>query len=274
MIILILFFLGLCFGSFVNALVWRLRKQATTKKKAQKNKYSITKGRSMCVSCGHELAAKDLLPVISWVMLHGKCRYCSKPIPWQYPLVELATAILFVSLYIFWPDNLNSTASKVDLIAWIIASVGLMALFIYDLRYMILPNKIIFPLMGLAVVNLLLQSLITSDHKLLLSATFGVIAGGGLFYVLFQVSRGTWIGGGDVKLGFLLGLLLADPVMALLMLFVASVLGSIFSLILVGKKGVNIKTKIPFGPFLIAAAIIAKLLGQNLIDWYNSLFIY
>lgn len=228
----------------------------------------------MCVSCGHELAAKDLIPVFSWVMLRAKCRYCSKPISWQYPLVELATAILFVSLYIFWPDNLSDSASKIDLITWIIASVGLMALFVYDLRYMILPNKIIFPLGALALTSVLIQSLITTDYRLLVSATLGVLAGGGIFYVLFQVSRGTWIGGGDVKLGFLLGLLLADAALALLMLFIASVLGSVFSLILVAKKGANIKTKIPFGPFLITAAIITKLYGQNLIDFYNSLFIY
>lgn len=228
----------------------------------------------MCINCGHELAAKDLIPVVSWVILRGKCRYCRKPISWQYPLVELATALLFVALYVFWPDDLSSLANKIDLATWTIASIGLMALFVYDVRYMILPNKIIFPLTGLAVINVLAQAFIKTDYNVMLDSIFGVLAGGGLFYVLFQISNGAWIGGGDVKLGFLLGLLLADPVLALLMLFLASVLGSVFSLILVVKKGAGIKTKIPFGPFLIVAAIITKLFGQNLIDWYNSLFIY
>src|SRR5690606_19684146 len=112
-IIAALVILGLCLGSFVNALVFRLHMQmkASEKhrgKKVQKAKLSIVSGRSMCVHCHHELAWYDLIPVLSWLTLGGKCRYCHKPIAWQYPLVELATAALFALSYVYWPVNFST----------------------------------------------------------------------------------------------------------------------------------------------------------------------
>ena len=92
MVVVLLVLLGLCFGSFVNAFVWRFHMQASAKTKIAKAKYSIVRGRSVCVDCKHQLASKDLLPVVSWLALKGKCRYCKKPIHWQYPLIELITA--------------------------------------------------------------------------------------------------------------------------------------------------------------------------------------
>src|SRR3989344_6490262 len=131
MIVAILIVLGLAFGSFVNALVWRLHEQEErAKSKEQRRKkgkakntaklsshtsvlsskdLSILKGRSMCPSCKHGLAAKDLVPVLSWLTLRGKCRYCHKPISIQYPLVELITATLFVISYLLWPDVAHAT---------------------------------------------------------------------------------------------------------------------------------------------------------------------
>src|SRR3954465_436221 len=108
MIIAVLVVLGLCLGSFVNALVWRLHEQEEGgSKKAAAKKLSIIKGRSMCPHCKHALKPIDLIPVISWLSLRGKCRYCSKPISIQYPIVELSTALLFVVSYIWWPEPLG-----------------------------------------------------------------------------------------------------------------------------------------------------------------------
>src|SRR4051812_13278636 len=100
MIIAVLIVFGLCLGSFVNALVWRVHEQEAAKK--PNKKLSVLNGRSMCPHCEHELAAKDLIPVLSWLSLGGKCRYCHKPISKQYPLVELLTALLVVGSYIWW----------------------------------------------------------------------------------------------------------------------------------------------------------------------------
>ncbi len=276
MIIVALIFLGLCLGSFVNALVWRLHQQQLPKKKraASNKELSIATGRSMCPHCKHVLAWYDLLPVISWLSVSGKCRYCSKPIGWQYPIVELLTAVLFVWSYTAWDAFLNvGDQLHIGLFAlWLVSLVMLVALTVYDLRWMLLPNRIVFPLLGVAVVQVLLRSLDNGADEIL--SSFGaLLVAGGIFYILFQVSSGKWIGGGDVKLGFALGLLLGDPVLAFMMLFTASVLGLIVALPGVILRRTALSSKIPFGPYLILATIIVKLYGTGAWDWYQAYFL-
>src|SRR5262245_33007691 len=130
---IILTLLGLCLGSFVNALVWRIHE-------AHKgNKISIFTGRSQCPHCHHQLAAKDLVPVLSWLIIRGRCRYCGQPISKQYPLVELAMVAVFIVSYAYWPGGFYGTGAWVLLISWMAVSVGLLALLIYDLKWMLLP---------------------------------------------------------------------------------------------------------------------------------------
>lgn len=279
MIIVVLVLLGLSFGSFVNALVWRLRQQSLSSeqrergaRKAKKAELSISKGRSMCVHCGHTLKAIDLLPVVSWLSLGGKCRYCHRKVSWQYPLVELSTAGLFVSTYLLWP-NYVAGWEIVAFGLWLVSLTGFMALIVYDLRWMLLPNRIVFPLYGVAALFVLSRMAAEMSIAPLLSSLIGVLIGGGLFYLLFQVSQGRWIGGGDVKLGFLLGAIVGGPVQAVLVLFGASLLGTLITvpLMLSGRAGRH--TRIPFGPFLIAAAIFTQLFGVALTDWYSASFL-
>lgn len=144
MIIAVLVVWGLCLGSFVNALVWRLHEQA--KKQKKETTLSITKGRSMCPHCRHNLSWRDLIPVFSWLRLRGKCRYCKKPISGQYPLVELMTATLFVGSYLFWPLDLQAVGDWTHFGLWLVILTGFMALLVYDLKWMLLPNRIMYPL--------------------------------------------------------------------------------------------------------------------------------
>lgn len=265
MIILALILFGLAFGSFVNALVWRLYKQHKTKSKV--GKYSITKGRSMCVNCKHMLGAADLVPVFSWLALRGKCRYCHKPISAQYPLVELLTAGLFVASYIFWPNPITGLEIAV-FITWLAILVGLIALFVYDIKWMILPNRIVFALYGLGALFAglrLIQNHTAQDFMQLLLA---IIIGGGVFWLIYQISSGKWIGGGDVKLGFVLGALCGTLEKSFLMLFLASLLGLIYILPGMLASKVSKSSRIPFGPFLILATIIVVLFGGQIINWY------
>ncbi len=270
MIIGSLILVGLCFGSFVNALVWRVHKQSRSngsKSKTRDKKYSIVFGRSMCTHCSHELGVKDLLPVISWLALGGKCRYCKKQIHWQYPVVEALTAVLFVISYVFWPREL--TGYEIGLFGlWLVAIVGFMALIVYDLRWMLLPNRIVFPLYGVGLITVILRVLKDNSFEPLAMSLAGVLVGGGIFYILFEISKGRWIGGGDVKLGFLLGALVGTPVLAMFMLFLASSLGTLLALPLLATKKVGRGARIPFGPFLIIATLITVLFGQNIVDWY------
>ncbi len=271
MVVVLLVLLGLCFGSFVNAFVWRFHMQASAKTKIAKAKYSIVRGRSVCVDCKHQLASKDLLPVVSWLALKGKCRYCKKPIHWQYPLIELITAILFVASYLFWPNNLNSLVTVANFGLWLVLLVGFMFLVVYDLRWMILPNKVVLTL-GVVALLFVLSIVIDQGSRVILQAILGSIVGGGLFWLLFEVSKGRWIGGGDVKLGFVLGLLLASPLNAAIMLFVASLLGTIVSLPMMLGKKITPSTRIPFGPFLLVATVLVQLFSANMINWYVQTF--
>lgn len=278
MVYSILIVLGLSFGSFVNALVWRMYKQSLgkqrlkteDKKLATQKKFSIVSGRSMCPNCRHELAAIDLIPVLSWLSLRGKCRYCHKPISRQYPAVELATAGLFIISYHFWPTSLLTLRSSFLFSLWLVLLTGFMALIVYDLRWMLLPNRIIYPLFGVAAIYALIT--VFKPHEnlgQLLDVIYSVLIGGGIFYLLFQLSGGRWIGGGDVKLGFLLGLVVGTPVAAIMMIFFASTLGSIISIPLLLTKGLRKDSHVPFGPFLIIATIIVQLFGAAIYNWYK-----
>lgn len=276
MIILALLLFGLCLGSFVNALVWRVHEQEVQhdKKKPDQTylqQLSIQRGRSMCPHCKHELAGKDLVPVLSWVSLRGRCRYCKKPISAQYPLVELITAALFVASYSWWPVSFSEGVQYGLLVVWLAILTGLIALTVYDLHWKLLPNRIMYPLTGLATIFAGIQ-IVIADKPLtaLLNTVLAVLVGGGIFYILFQVSAGRWIGGGDVKLGWLLGLLVATPARSMLFIFIASMIGSIISVPLLASHRLSRTSTIPFGPFLIAGAVIVFFFGADLLGWYRD----
>ena len=265
-------------GSFVNALVWRIHEQYTEsgKKKPDKTylkRLSVTNGRSMCPNCKHALAARDLIPLLSWLSLKGRCRYCNKPIPVYYPAVEVFTALLFAASYLWWPIALNGNQIVV-FVFWLVITPGLIALLIYDLRWMLLPSRIIYPL-GVFALTQAVVAIVIADQPVsaLVNTVLAVIVGGGIFYVLYQVSRGKWIGGGDVRLGWLLGLLAATPARSFLFIFLAAIIGSLVSLPLLLSGRVKKSSVIPFGPFLIISIFIVQLFGADILHWYQHTFL-
>jgi leader peptidase (prepilin peptidase)/N-methyltransferase len=262
MIIVVLIILGLCFGSFVNAFTWRVHK-----------KKDWVRARSQCTHCGHLLNGLDLIPVLSWVLLRGKCRYCHKPISVQYPLVELVGAIGFTISYLYWPGDLSNTSQLVLFIAWLAASIGLLALLVYDFRWMLLPNKLIYPTLAVAAAgNLAYLALVHNKYHFLLSWILSVAVASGIFWLLFTVSKGEWIGYGDVRLGLVTGTLLHSPSHSFLMIFTASILGSLFVAPSLLSKSRVLTARLPFGPFLIISTAICILFGGNILDWYTRLF--
>ncbi len=283
MIIILLVVIGLCLGSFVNALVWRVHEQATITDKldegkkltkadrAQLKELSIGTGRSMCLHCGRELAAKDLVPVLSWLALRGKCRYCGARIP-DTPISELLVPLLFVLSYLWWPYQLNTGFAVAAFITWLACLVCFVALTLYDARWFMLPNRIVFPLIGLALVQTVLLA-VASPHALpvLRDAFEGLLIIGGLFYGIFIVSNEQWIGGGDVKLAVALGLLAGGAFEALELILFASIAGLVVSLpIMIAKKSAQ-GSKIPFGPYLLFAAFVVVLFGARITSWYLGL---
>lgn len=251
--------LGLTFGSFVNALVWRLHEGK-----------DWLNDRSECTHCHHKLAARDLIPVLSWLMLRGRCRYCRKQID-DTPLVELGTMALFLVSYFFWPVALEG-GGLLRFVLWLVFSIGLVALVSYDIRWYLLPDKIVFPLAALAILQVAaLSTIFGGGWHAALGALGGVVIIAGLFYAIFRISNGTWIGGGDVKLGVVLGLLAGGPLQAVILLFVASFSGMVAALpmLITGKAGR--KTQLPFGPFLIFALVVVQLFGVRIAHWYTGL---
>ena len=255
---LCLFFVGLCLGSFVNAAVWRI-----------KHKKDLMFARSECTKCHYKLEWYDLIPVLSWLFLKGCCRKCKKPISAQYPIVELGVAAFFVASLAFWPNALNTVNDLLQFVIWLIAGVGLSILVVYDIRWLILPDKVVAPLIGLGLASTILHGIEAVSFSQFLIDVFGsLLILSGFYLVLFVASSGKWVGFGDIKLGVALALLLCDWQLAVLAFFLANLIGTLFFAPALSTGKIKRSAHIPFGPFLIAGFLIAGLFGQSIIDWY------
>ena len=284
-ITILLGFLGLCLGSFAGAQVWRLRARQLVEDKAagervDKKEYKqlvdlamqpAAKDRSRCLSCHHQLAWYDLLPLVSWMSTRGKCRYCKKRIGYFEPLIEVSVAAFFVMSFIFWPFELTTAIEIIRFVIWLISGVMLTILFAYDAKWFLLPDRIVFPLIGLSVVFAGLGLIGTTDIvPALISMAGAVLILSGLYLFIWVVSKGKWIGFGDVKLGIALGLLLGQWELAFLALFLANLIGCLIVIPGLATKKLSRTTQIPFGPMLIAGFFLAALFGTELISWYVS----
>lgn len=228
----------------------------------------------MCVHCEHVLSPGDLIPVVSWVLLRGRCRYCHNKISWQYPVVEIISSIIFALSAFFWPYKDNGLVSLLALGIFFVALTYYIILCIYDIKWMLLPDKLtysaaIFSFMISVIISVFIQDI--SFYGWLGDVFFSLLISSGLFWILFLISSGTWIGGGDVKLGISIGLLLSSFEKSFMMLFVASLLGTLFSVPLLIKKGERArKTTIPFGPFLMLSCWMIFIFGTTIINWYKT----
>jgi len=244
----LVFFLGLCIGSFLNCVIYRLEEEKSLG------------GRSFCPCCKHTLSWLDLFPVFSFLFLGGKCRYCKKKISIQYPVVELVTGIIFLVIFLSFIKYTALGLLNVIFLFYITSS--LVVIFIYDLKHYIIPDIVLFP----AVIITLIFRLLT-DFSSFANFLIAVLIGSGFFLAIFLISKGKAMGFGDVKLAVLMGLLLGFPSI-LVSLFLAFFFGAIIGLILMIFKGKGLKSEIPFGPFLILGTFIALLYGNQLIQWY------
>lgn len=284
--IIVIAIFGLMIGSFCGASVWRLRARQLIEDKAageiidktelkllkkisQKN---VAEDRSQCLSCGHQLAWYDLLPVFSWLQLRGKCRYCKKSIGFFEPAIEFVVAVVFVVSYLAWPTPLESMISITQFIVWLIALTGLIILFCYDLKWYLLPNRVMFPVIGIAALYAIIQLTVSSNFvNDIVSLMLGVAALSGLYLLLYVVSKGSWVGFGDIKLGLALALLVGQWPLALLILFLANVIGCLVVLPAMAFNKLDRNSRVPFGPMLIAAWWIASLGGNGIIHWYVTI---
>lgn len=207
-----LFLFGLIIGSFLNVVI---------------DRFPNILGRSRCNNCKKILQWHELAPLLSFLFLQGRCSKCKAKIPWQYPIIELATGLLFA--WFGWSPILIFVAV-------------LIVIFVYDWKHMLVPDLIVLP-------AIILAALWKPDNWL------AAIIAAGFFAFLVLISREAWMGWGDVEIAALIGFLLGFPKI-LLALTLAFVIGSIYGIILIINKKASLKTAIPFGPFLVIATII------------------
>lgn len=277
---------GAILGSFSGATVWRLRARQLKYDKQHhetynKNEYAklkklnekpFTKDRSQCLNCGYKLAWYDLIPIISWLSLKGRCRSCRQPIGWFELIMEVAVALYFVLSYWLWPGGVNSALQVAHFVLWLAAGVALAIAFAYDYKWLLLPNEALYALaiIGLAIVGV---SAAETGEVLatILSAVASVGVIGGLYGFLYFISRGRWVGIGDVMLGVALGLLLVDWQLAAVALFLANFIGCLIVIPLLLTKKLSRSDHVPFGPMLIAGTVLAWFFGWTLLEWYIGL---
>lgn len=256
-IFIVLFFvIGLAMGSFVNAWVWRTKEGK-----------SVAKGRSMCPDCHHQLSVKDNIPVISYIILRGRCRYCNKPISIQYPLVEIITSLLFVAVYLYFSPGSMYTWFLVAV--WCIISVLLISAFVYDLRWMILPDKFTLPVIIMAIILLGVQAVVygvASVYAQLIAALVFT----SVYLAIWILSKGKLLGGGDIRLALLMGLLLSVPQL-LVGVFVAYTVGAVVGVLLIAIKLKKRTDAVPLAPFLIFGLYFGLFFGEQISNWYLSM---
>ena len=236
-------------GSFLNVVVERLR-----------HKESFLRGRSHCPHCKKTLGILDLVPIFSFLFLMGRCRHCHKKISWQYFFMELGTGLIFSLIYINFDFKLPTTY-------YLLISCFLIIIFLYDFKYYLILDKITIPAIIIALAGNLLLGQVW--WELLLGAAIAA----GFFLLQFLVSKGKWIGGGDIRLGVLMGLILGWK-LVLIALFIAYGIGAVFGIILILCKKKKLSSSMPFGTFLTLATFITLIYGNIILEWYlNMLYL-
>lgn len=259
MVYLVLFLLGLSAGSFLSVVVYRLRAGE-----------AVWACRSHCDFCRKKISWYDNIPLLSYCLLKGKCRYCRRKIPPEYPLTELVIGLEFV--WIYWLLTVNykfwgtweGGYSLALLIYWLVLFSGSLAIAIYDFKYLLIPDLLLWPLIVLTGLRLL----VTGQWQYLTVAA----AAAGFLALLWLITKKRGLGTGDIELGLLMGLVLGYPKI-IAAFFLAFLTGALAGVILILVKKKQLRDRIAFGPFLIAAMLAAKLCGDLIWQWYQRVLL-
>lgn len=255
MTFLIIFLFGLAIGSFLNVLIDRIPRNEP-----------IVKSRSYCESCKKKLKWIDLIPILSFIVLKGKCRYCRSSISIYYPVVEFLTGIVFISLFVFLSQRFMiydlRFMNVLLIVYYLIITSSLIVIFFIDLKYGIVPDKITYSVILLSFIFLIIfyQNILLTN---LLSAFVAFM----FFLFIFVITKGRGMGFGDVKLVFLLGIFLGFPKIVVA-LYLAFLTGAFISLILIMfRKKKFFGSTIPFGPFLVIGTIVSLFFGDLILKY-------
>ncbi|MGH2787010.1 MAG: prepilin peptidase [Actinomycetota bacterium] len=248
--------LGLIFGSFATVAAHRLPR-----------KESIVKGRSKCPHCGRTITAVDNIPVVSYMVLGGRCRGCGARISLRYPLTEAAVAVLFA--LVAWKFGLTAEGVVLAGLFW-----ALVVLSVIDLDHKLLPDKIVYPTFVVTWIALIAIAIARDEADRLLDAAIGAAIFGGFFFVVALVYP-AGMGGGDIKLAFVLGTVLGwldGYGLVLVGMFLSFLIGAVAGIAVMMVTGSGRKSQVPFGPFMALGTIVAVFAGRPLLDGYTGLF--
>jgi leader peptidase (prepilin peptidase)/N-methyltransferase len=237
----VVFVIGAALGSFLNVVIYRLPRGE-----------SLVRPRSRCPHCGAAIAPRDNIPILSYILLRGRCRACRKPISPRYPLVEVTTAALLTALWVREGPTIQFAAAAMFVLM-------LIAIFFVDLDHRIVPNAITYP-------GTLLGLLLAVPQGRVLDALLTAAGAGAFFLLIAVISRGG-MGGGDIKLAAMMGAFLGWPAIAFALL-VAFTTGALAGVYLIASGRRSRKDPIPFGPSLAAGALIAWFAAAPAIAWY------
>lgn len=239
--------LGVAFGSFLNVVIWRLPRGE-----------SLVAPGSACTACGARVRFYDNLPVLSWLILRGRCRDCATPISPRYPLVEALTAALLIAVVVVKGDGPDALLG----IAFVLLLVPVAFI---DLDHRIIPNR----LMIIGALLALVLVLLTRTGNVVEHVAAGAAAGG--FLLAAALIRPGGMGMGDVKLAGVMGLFLGRDVGPAM--FVALLAGSLLGAFIIARRGAaGRRTAVPFGPFLALGGVVGLLAGEPVIEWYLNTF--
>lgn len=245
--IIVFFIFGTVFGSFFNVVGLRVPKGIL-----------FRSDRSYCPTCNEQLRAFELIPIVSYIFQKGKCRHCKSHISFIYPFIELSTGLLFAYAFIHFGFTL-------ELITAILFISMLMILFVTDISYMLIPNKILLFFSPFLLVMRIISPL-EPWYDMLIGASVGFV----VLSAIILVSKGG-MGGGDMKLFVVLGIVLGWKA-TLFTLFLAALLGTVIGGVIMLIQKADRKQPIPFGPYIITAALLSYFHGEQIISMYLSLF--
>lgn len=251
--------LGIAVGSFLNVVVFRAKENEPVK------------GRSKCRACLEPVATIDLIPVVSYFALKGRCRKCTSVLEWQYPVIELATGVLFglffvrAAMGIGYPGFVEESEWLLLFARDAIIICFLLIIFVYDFRYSYILDRFSIPAI---IIALLLNMALGAP---VLSLLLGALLIGAFFAFQFLVSKGRWVGGGDIRMGLLMGAFLGLQ-LGVVALFLSYVLGAIIGIFLLVFKHRKPDSHVPFGTFMALAMLVTMVWGQQVSDWYLSFF--
>lgn len=249
--VFIIFLFALMIGSFLNVCIYRIPRNE-----------SIAFPGSHCTACGKPIKAYDLIPVLSFLFLHGKCRMCKEPISIRYPLVELTTGML-IAVQAWW-FGINA-----EFFLYAAMTAVLIVITMIDLDLQIIPDRLVVVLGILSLLHLFLVRVPQYGIGAIYNSAIGFVIGG-LFFLLIAIVSNGGMGGGDIKLMAVLGLWFGWQKLLVLM-FLTFIGGAIISVFLLLLKVKKMKDGIPFGPFIAFAAYIVSIFGSGIIVWYLNI---